>query len=369
MANALTKMFHGWRISAFDGNFMRHVLAIVFAFGITAHGASAQEIKLEEVAAADTTLLAQIKPKTVVFSDHRNDPLIDVGTSLIRFADWEKAKPIQKQVLGLYPAYEEPMWKGSTGNGKLRKMRLHMYVAETRFIVSRPPASIDLSRYATLGFLERVDPAIKSRAIASTDVNALKAGAVAANRNPDRAWCDGKGSSVCIQSRYKLEGKLPLGIMLLNKIRDSEKKIADFIDFQSEMRVLEPAEIDETVMKKLTNIDAPVSGVLEQSVFYVNQIMQFGRFVAVFQKHPTDPGKTVVSAFVALAVESDILEKKKEYEKVPVLRNLVPAQVLSGNSSFNTGNSISAGLPIYARRRIQAIATLLENDGGGTALK
>ena len=62
---------------------------------------------------------------------------------------------------------------------------------------------------------------------------------------------------------------------------------------------------------------------------------------------------------MALAVETDVLEKKKEYEKVPVLRNLVPAQVLMGQSSFNTGNSISAGLPEYARNRIRAVAALL----------
>ena len=39
---------------------------------------------------------------------------------------------------------------------------------------------------------------------------------------------------------------------------------------------------------------------------------------------------------------------------------MVPAQVLAGNSSFNTGNSISGGLPKYARNRVRAIATLLE---------
>ena len=108
---------------------------------------------------------------------------------------------------------------------------------------------------------------------------------------------------------------------------------------------------------------------LEQSIFYVNQIMQFGQFVAVCQKHPTDAGQTVVTAFATLAVESEILEKKKEYERVPVLRNLVPAQVLSGNSSFNTGNSISAGLPVYARNRIKAIADILESDRGAGAAR
>ena len=101
---------------------------------------------------------------------------------------------------------------------------------------------------------------------------------------------------------------------------------------------------------------------LEQNIFYVNQIMQFGKFLAVFQQHPTDPNKTVATAFMALAIKSDVLERKKEYETVPVLRNLVPAQVLVGNSSFNTGNSISAGLPVYARNRIKAIATIMERE-------
>jgi hypothetical protein len=47
---------------------------------------------------------------------------------------------------------------------------------------------------------------------------------------------------------------------------------------------------------------------------------------------------------------------------VPVLRNLVPAQVLMGQSSFNSGNSISAGLPKYARNEIGTIAGLLARD-------
>jgi hypothetical protein len=36
--------------------------------------------------------------------------------------------------------------------------------------------------------------------------------------------------------------------------------------------------------------------------------------------------------------------------------------VLAGNSSFNTGNSISGGLPKYSRARIKAIAGLLEKE-------
>jgi hypothetical protein len=90
--------------------------------------------------------------------------------------------------------------------------------------------------------------------------------------------------------------------------------------------------------------------------------MKFGKFFGVFQDYPADPQKTVVTAFMALAIEAAVLEKKKEFENVPVLRNLVPAQVLMGKSSFNSGESISAGLPKYARNEIRTIAGILAHD-------
>ncbi len=42
-----------------------------------------------------------------------------------------------------------------------------MYVAQARFILDRPPGAIDLSRYVTLPFLEKIDPAIKHKVIAA----------------------------------------------------------------------------------------------------------------------------------------------------------------------------------------------------------
>jgi len=71
---------------------------------------------------------------------------------------------------------------------------------------------------------------------------------------------------------------------------------------------------------------------------------------------------TIVTAFMVLGVDSDLFEKKKEYANVPVLRNLIPAQVISGNSTFNTGDSISSGLPNYARNHLKAIAEILEHE-------
>jgi hypothetical protein len=328
----------------------------VLLFAVVA--APAQQFRLEEARDLD---VAKLKPGVILFTDHRNDELTDPKSGLIRFADWARAKPLQKEFLGLYPGYEEPT-VNVTVNGVTRphKKKLHMYVAEARFELARAPGSIDLKRYTTLAFLERIDSAIKHRLITADEATPNKDEKAAANRRPDRRWCE--GDAVCIQSRYKFEGKLPTGILLVNKLREGHKQIADFIEFQSELRAVPPAELDQAALAHLTGIDAPVVAALEQSIFHVNQVMHFGKFLALFQPSPADPKKTVATAYMALAVETDLFEKKKEFENVPVLRNMVPAQVLSGNSSFNTGNSISAGLPKYARNQIQAIAGMLQRE-------
>ena len=307
--------------------------------------------------------LAQLKPGTIQFNDVE-------GTAgptdvLIPFTDWTQAKPVQKKFLSLFPSYSEPtVTKTESANhpaGPITE-KLVMYVAQARFSLDRAPGALDLSRYVTLAFLQKIDPAIKHTLITAADVNTLTDPQGTGNENPDRKWCTGRTPLLCIQSSYKLEGRIPLGILLVNKLRDSVKKVSDHIDFQSELSALSPADLDEDGLKQLTGIDAPVVGALEQNIFYVNQIMKFGKLLAVFQAHPADPGKTVVTAFMALAVDESVLDKKKEYEKVPVLRNLVPEQVLMGKSSFNSGESISAGLPKYARNEIKTIAELLARD-------
>ena len=60
------------------------------------------------------------------------------------------------------------------------------------------------------------------------------------------------------------------------------------------------ADIDQAGLKELTGLDTPVAGVLEQNIFYVNQIMKFGNLLAVFQAHPSEANKTVVTAYMVL---------------------------------------------------------------------
>jgi hypothetical protein len=325
--------------------------------------ANAADFRIEDAGSPPNWGVAQLKPGAIAFSDGTSGGA--EAANLIPFAEWSRTLPAQKKFLSLFPSYTEPtVTKAANHDMPAGPMleKLSMYVAQARFILDRPPATLNLARYVTLPFLEKIDPAIKHTLIAPADIIPLTDVQGTGNTNPDRNWCTGRTTLICISSTYKLEGKIPLGVMLVNKLRDTAKKVPDHIDFEGELSALTPADVDEAGLKELTGLDAPVAGVLEQNIFYVNQIMKFGKLLAVFQAHPADAGKTVVTAYMVLAIDESVLDKKKDFEKVPVLRNLVPAQVLMGQSSFNSGDSISAGLPKYARNEIRTIANLLAAD-------
>jgi cytoskeletal protein CcmA (bactofilin family) len=324
-----------------------------------------QDFRIDEVSSARQGDVTRLTSNAIEFSDHTTAGGIDSETALMPFAAWASSHPAEKKFLALFPGYVEPVIGSDAADSTDKATKepytekLDMYVAQARFVLAKAPAAIDLSRYVTLPFLEKIDPAIKHKLISAADAAAFKDKAGTGNDNPDRKWCTGPATSICIQSTYKFEGKIPMGILLVNQLRDS-KKVVDHIDFRSELAMLMPADLDQVGLQELTGLDTPVTGALEQNIFYVNQIMKFGKFFAVLQAHPSDAGKTVVTAFVALAIKASVLDQRRSFENVPVLRNLVPAQVLMGQSSFNFGSSISAGLPKYARNEIKTVATLLQ---------
>ena len=307
---------------------MRLVLALIAIAGF-ATAAHAQEFRLEDVPSVTDLPIGKLKLGVIAFSDHRSDPLVDPSTGgLMKFADWTRARPLQKQLLSLYPSYEEPTLKSTSGGvSRIRKSRLHMYVAEARFLVDKP--TIDLTRYATLPFIEKLDPAIASKLLPAADALPQKEPQFAYNRNPDRPWCASSPTTLCIASRYKFEGKLPIwdhAAQQAARQREEDRRLSS--TFKASC-ACSPGRSRRSELQKLTGLDTPIVGVLEQNIFYVNQIMQFGKFIAVVQKHPTDAGQDGRDRVRdAGGRERRSWRKKKEYERVPVLRNLVPAQVL-----------------------------------------
>ena len=342
---------------------MLHTISLLSSFAVFVCTASAQDFQVTKVKSIAAIAIDQLKPKTIIFNDHQDNDITDRATSFIRFEDWGQAMPVQKNFLNLYPIFDEAVvTKTVEGMAKTYKDKLQIYVVEARFMLSKPAGSISLARYATLSFMENIDPAIKHQLISPAEIAILNDERNVNNRNPIRQWCEDKSVTICTRSRYQLEGKIPLGIALVNKLRESDRKLANYIEFESELRLLSPPDIDDAGLRILTGLDMPVTTVLEQNIFAVNQIMRFGKLLAIVQPHPTNSNRAITTVLIALAVSSTTLEMKKNYEDVPVLRNLVPAQVLTGKSSFNTGNSISSGLPNYARNRVKAIAENIERD-------
>jgi hypothetical protein len=217
-----------------------HYFAAAVAAALAPFVAAAQEMQMQEAPSLPAFSGAPLPARTIAFTDHRKDELVDPITGMIRFSDWQRLRPQEKKLLTLFPSYEEPMAPSTESPGKMRPRRLYVYVAEARFAVPRPAETIDLSKLVTLAVLEKLDPSIKHKVITPADIIPNKDPKFAANKNPDRPWCEGPGV-LCIQSNYKLEGRLPTGIMLVNKIRESGKQIADFLDFQSELRVIPPS--------------------------------------------------------------------------------------------------------------------------------
>jgi hypothetical protein len=326
------------------------------AFGLNiGSSACADAFKLEQVPSITSVPVESLKPRTIVFAEQRSDKPTDAANELVAFEDWARKQPLQRRFLSLFPEFKEPALKEGAN------LKLSMYVAEARFRMSKPAQAFNLSRYASTSFLERLDPAIKHQTLSPADATPNKEPSSAHSRPPGRQWCE--SAAACFQSRYRFEGRIPAGILLVNKLRDETKRpIPDFIEFQSEIRLRSATEPEFSEIATLTGIASPVAGAFEQNIFWVNQVIHSGKILAVIQSHPSDRDASIATIYLALAIRSDVLTKQRDFLNAPILRNLVPAQLLMGRSSFNSGDSISAGLPHFARGRIKAIATMIEQE-------
>ena len=202
-------------------------------------------IPVEETTSLVSVPVAQLKPKTIVFADRPAEEVLDASTGFMRFEDWARGKPCRSKFLSLYPGYNEPNVEVIVDGLKKRyREKLHMYVAQARFVLPRPAASLDLASFVDDAICEKIDPAIKHRSFTWPRTS----------RRPERAQdrsqpapaaplvrgqCDRDLHSFHLQARRSA----PTGIALANKIRERSKQISDTLEFDSELALLSPAEI------------------------------------------------------------------------------------------------------------------------------
>jgi hypothetical protein len=170
---------------------LHRAAVLIAAWVATCTGSAAQKFQLEDVPAAASVPIAQIKPRTVIFADQRNDKLADPATGLIPFEDWARSRPVQRRFLSLFPNFVEPTLNQQT------KLKLSVYQGEARFRLPRPAAALDLSRYVNIALLEQIDPAVKHRPIMAADAIPNKDAVAAHNRPPDRRWCEDAKGDLC----------------------------------------------------------------------------------------------------------------------------------------------------------------------------
>src|SRR5258708_15173652 len=172
----------------------RNLTATALVLATTVAFAAAQDYQIVKVASIAGATVDGLKPKTIFFTDHRTDETSDKG-AFIRFDEWNRSRPNEAKFLNLFPSFKEGMvHKIIDGSKKEVKDELQMYVTEARFMLSRPSESVDLKTFATLPFIQSIDPSIKHEAIKPADVSTLKDEKGANNKNPDRAWCEAPAS-------------------------------------------------------------------------------------------------------------------------------------------------------------------------------
>ena len=306
----------------------------------------------------------RLEPGTIVFSDHRSDEPTDPATGLIRFEDWARARPAQKPFLNLYPTYAEPVVNVTNhGVTKRRQEKLQMYVVEARFSVRRPPGAIDLARYVTLAFLERIDPAIRHRTIAAADAAPDKDAEQPYNRRPDRRWCEAAGRVACIEIALQLEGKLPIGVRARQQARGRRTR-------RSPTRSSSRASCGSCRRRTSTSRAPPA-----------DRRRRPGRRRARAEHVLRQPGHALRQAPGGVPAQSggrqehdhdrDDRARGRLQHARPARRSTRTCRCCgtwcrrrccSATARSTPAISISAGLPSYVRNRIKAIAGILERD-------
>ena len=165
----------------------------------------------------------------------------DAATNLIAFDDWATASPgaeeIPVAVSRLHRADRHKAGEQHHAGPMVEKL---YHVCGAGALSARPPAGRHRPVALRDAAVSREDRSGDQAQGASRRPTSIRSTTMqgTGNDNPERKWCTGRATLICIQSSYRLEGKIPLGIMLVNKLRDSAKKVSDHIDFQSELSAL-----------------------------------------------------------------------------------------------------------------------------------
>ena len=335
--------------------------------------ASAEERAVQTLKSSqyDSMKASQLNPQTLFYTQ-----------KIKSFDAWTEQDADESQVLALFPGYEEPTVAYiKEGERKEIQEKLMMYVVRTKTVLQKPAAQIDVAGMIKLANIKKFDPAIQHvqintaqlmpNVVGKKDISNFdwcnKGGdyIVRPKKEIDMShltghqWCQSSDRSTCVESCYIFTPIWQKGVKTAATLMDARAtltgKEADRKDLgvgmQSEIRYyLNEAEYGAGVpLSKLTRINTPVRGIIEQNIFYFNQVFQFGKIVSVLQDKEGDANQTVMSNFIVMGV------RERSWKKYPMLPD-----ILQGQAIVNTATGLTAGIPVFTQDMSKSIAKLLE---------
>jgi hypothetical protein len=297
-----------------------------------------------------------------------NDAIVD-------FSEWAKTAPVENKFLLLYPGYKEPLvtvLRNGVEHPYVEK--LTMFVARTKAAIDKAPSQLNLKSFLNIETIRKFLSEMRHQPITSDQVISrvlerhqpvrnfqwcndqgavINRPALETNLSyinpPHGAWCSDSGRSLCLESCYAFNKFWQTGVRTFNAMDPQHKKDLG-IAFQSEVRYF-TSESDmgaPVPVSQLTGLDTPMTGALEINIFFFNQLMEYGKVLAIFQAHPSDPHKTIVSSYLVMGLKS------RTYNKHELVK-----EVILGQTYFNTGSGITAGLPVFTQNIAKSILQTL----------
>lgn len=304
----------------------------------------------------------------------------------------------QGKLMNRYPGFAQQKLKlkDAYGNETEAPDNLTIFGAQSKFLVSRPPAELNLNKFVNLDVLKKADPAfthqkmITSADVASENPNVKNRERLTYIQDPAKKWCSGK-DSFCFQARFEFSC-LKFLIDTYNNIKASKtavvnatnnviaklpmanpapaplpvKKLEYFFDLQSEAVVLNGMDPNNKnlaeQLKNITKVPSQVHSILIQTAFYSSDYFEFGKAIAVVQDNPTQPGTSIVSLVLISALKDSVLAKAKS---VPVPERMFKLEdFLLGKTILNgmkDCRGIETGIVPYTKSLISNMANIIDS--------
>lgn len=304
---------------------------------------------------------------------------------IVPYLSWAAQNPADRELLNIFPSFKPPTIQFMQyGRPKTRTEQYHTYVTKMQVAINKNAANIRLADLVTLETVKAMDKELVHRQISADKTMPTLVGKAPIENfkwcnegawinsfglpqkekdltylvNPERAWCDGKSRGICIESCYHFSPGWKAAIAFYNNTLGSKDPKDWGEAMQSEIRyfVSEAEYGSRQPLAQLTKINTPVRGVMEQNIFYFNQIFAWGKIVAVFQEHPTNAQQTVMTVLSAYAFRSKYCTDSKYAEVCKVIKS-----ESTGDRGLNTPTGISAGIKIHSQEIAVGLARVLQS--------